>query len=72
MLNNVSAVILSIIVPCALNTLLLSTLAEINEQKMKFNLVFIVNEITGKKVFFSEIKLFFPKNELVKYKFLVL
>ena len=72
MLNNVTAVILRIIVPCALNTLLLSTLAEINEQKMKFNLVFIVNEITGKKVFFSEIKLFFPKNELVKYKFLVL
>ncbi len=61
MLNNVTAVILRIIVPCALNTLLLSTLAEINEQKMKFNLVFIVNEITGKKFFFLKSNSFFQK-----------
>ena len=63
MLNNVTAALIlaipSIIIPCVLNTLVINTLAETNEQKVKFDLVFIDNEISEKV--FSEIKPIFPK-----------
>ena len=37
MLNNVTAVIVSIIMPCILNTLVLNTLPGTNEEKVKFD-----------------------------------
>ena len=56
MINIVTA---AIIIFHLLNTLLLNTLAEINEQKFKFDLVFIDNEIAEKG--FSKIKPLFQK-----------